>query len=104
MRLRSVLASILFAGCTIQASNPPPRYGYQQPPPTQQPPQQVQVQPPPIQPPVQQPPQPEPVYYDEPGNYDINVGFNGDIVWSIDVFYDQLDPYGTWYNDQTYGW
>ena len=25
-------------------------------------------------------------------------------VASIDVFYDQLDPYGTWYDDPTYGW
>ena len=23
---------------------------------------------------------------------------------SVDVFYDQLSPYGTWYDDPTYGW
>src|ERR1041385_9040583 len=109
MRLRSALASLLFAGCTIQSA-PPPQYGYQQQPPPnyqQPPPTQVVQQPPPVQtppPPVQQPPQPEPVYYDEPGSWDVNVGFAGDPVWSVDVFYDQLDPYGTWYNDPTYGW
>src|ERR1051326_6704569 len=46
MRLRSTLAAILFAGCTIQTQPPPPNYGYQN--------QQYQQQPPP--PPPQNPP------------------------------------------------
>src|SRR5262249_19050000 len=34
----------------------------------------------------------------------VNVNFNGDAVGNIDIFFDQLDPYGTWYDDPTYGW
>ncbi|HEX5060329.1 MAG TPA: DUF6600 domain-containing protein, partial [Kofleriaceae bacterium] len=105
-----------------QPSNPPPQYGYQQQQPGyqqpgyQQPPPPTQTQPPPTQPAVTQPPPPtqpepppppppaEPAYYDTPGSVNVNVSFQGDAVWNLDVFFDQLDPYGTWYDDQTYGW
>src|SRR5689334_11241952 len=113
MRLRKTLAALLFTGCVVQS--PPPRYGYQQQqpnyqqqPPTQQPPTQplpaTQPQPPPEPAPPQPQPPAEPAYYDVPGSFDVNVSVSGDAVWNLDVFFDQLDPYGTWYDDTTYGW
>src|SRR5450631_1474597 len=125
MRLK-LLAGILFAGCTIQ-NPPPPQYAqqqpqpgyqqpapqpYQQPAPQPQPQPQPTYQPPPPQPqPTYQAPAPPPppqadatVYYDEPTYDTVNVSVGGDAVPNVDVFYDQLDPYGTWYDDGTYGW
>src|SRR6185436_11166126 len=68
----------------------------QQPPP---PPPQQQPPPPPV---VQQTP-PAPVYtgpvYDT-----VNVSVTGNNVPSVDVFYNDLAPYGSWYDDPTYGW
>jgi hypothetical protein len=121
MRLR-LLAGILFVGCTVN-TQPAPQYGpgYQQQGYQQPPPQQPAYQPPPQQPPApEQPPQPPPpdqtaytppppptdvpVMYDEPTYDNVNVSLGGDAVPSVDVFYDQLDPYGTWYDDPTYGY
>src|SRR5439155_6764197 len=52
------------------------------------------------------PPQPvtETVYYDEPTYDTITVNAVAEAPSSVDVFYDQLDPYGTWYDDPSYGW
>src|SRR6185312_12156396 len=56
------------------------------------------VQPPPL---TDTTPPPD---YDDPAYDDDNAQVAGDAVPSVDVFYDQLDPYGTWYDDPTYGW
>lgn len=32
------------------------------------------------------------------------MSFQGDALTNLDVFFDQLDPYCTWYNEPTYGW
>jgi len=86
-----------------QYTQPAPQPNYQPPPPTYQPPT--------YQPPPQQttyvPPPPDtsqPTFYDEPVYDTVTVSLGGDAVPNVDVFYDQLDPYGTWYDDQTYGW
>ena len=34
----------------------------------------------------------------------VNVDVAGNDVPSVDVFYNDLAPYGTWYDDPTYGW
>src|SRR5262245_45858816 len=98
-------------GCTVHTYNPPPgQYGQQQqpPPPTyQQPDYQQQPPPPPPQqpppPPVAQQTPPAPVYtgpvYDT-----VSVSVTGNNVPSVDVFYNDLAPYGSWYDDPTYGW
>jgi hypothetical protein len=108
MRLCNVLVSLLVAGCLVPANNPP-QQASQSPPPE---PAQVRSysQPPPIIEPQSEPYQlpptrtTQPIYYDEPGYDTVNVNVTGDSVGSIDVFFDQLDPYGTWYDDPTYGW
>ena len=101
-----------------QPAPPPEQPAYQPPPPPQQPqppPQQVYQAPPPPQvvyqpeqpwtpppPPTEQTPPPD---YDDPVYDDDNsVQVAGDSVPNVDVFYDQLDPYGTWYDDPTYGY
>src|SRR5215831_16913016 len=119
MRLRSVLASLVMAGCVVPANNPPPQpqyYGPAQQPPAATPPapSPSPTPPPAYTPPPAPPPQPEPaytppqpsqpVYYDDPTYDTINVSVGGESVPSVDVFFDQLDPYGTWYDDPTYGW
>ena len=38
--------------------------------------------------------------YDEYGGYDAYGGYPVEVA----AFYDELDPYGTWYEDDTYGW
>src|SRR5690348_5255517 len=103
MRLR-LLASILFAGCTIQSA-PPQQYPQQQPYQVQQPPPQQttyqappqQPQPPPPdqtyqQPPPQQtytPPPPQPqqavTYYDTPTYDTVSYNASGDTVPNIDI-------------------
>ena len=121
MRLK-IASSLLIvgsvAGCYVQPYNPPPaQVGQNQPPPAQnQPPPADQQQPPPTYaeprygdapPPAQPPPPPaqpaQPVYtgpiYD---NVTVEVGGNN--VPSIDVFYNDLAPHGSWYSDPTYGW
>ena len=112
--------ALLVAAC-VPPSNPPPTY-YGPPPPQQaqpadpaQPePYQPQPQPEPYQPPAPAPapapPQPEPVAEpypppEGPVYVDIQAAdVAGDEVPTVEVFYDQLDPYGTWYDDRTYGW
>jgi hypothetical protein len=91
MRLRNVLVLLLIAGCLG-----PPESALAQP---YSPPQQASAT-------YWTPPEPsaQPVDYDEPGYATINVRVTGESVRSIDVFFDQLDPYGTWYDDPTYGW
>src|SRR5512144_2632364 len=118
VRMRTWLSSLLFAGCVVPANNPPPQYGYQPPPqyaqqdpPPAAPPQSDPYQPPPAQPPYQPPPPPPappppppPATYSDPTYSDLNVDVDGNDVPSVDVFYDQLAPHGTWYDDPTYGW
>src|SRR5262249_11658855 len=108
-------------GCYVQPYNPPPaQYGQaQQQPPAQQPPDQQPypqqpgyAPPPPAQPPppaVQAPPPPPPVQPATPvytgpvyDNYSGSVA--GNSVPSVDVFYSELAPMGSWYSDPTYGW
>src|SRR5688500_8090918 len=103
MRMRKWFCVVLLAGCTVQSS-PQPQYGYRQP--RQYP--QRQPEPP--------PPQPEPavVVYQPPATtyhepigplyIDVNFDLEGQSVPSIDVFYNELAPYGSWYDDKTFGW
>ena len=112
-------------GCYVRPYNPPPAqpgpsgeaqpapaapYDQTQPPPAEQPPPQqpyaqqpgwVGQPPPPSSPPA--PPASAPV--DSGPVYDtVNVRVAGSDVPSIDVFYNDLAPYGSWYSDPTYGW
>ncbi len=48
-------------------------------------------------------PPPAPTY-SGPIYEDVNVEVAGGNVPSIDVFYNDLAPHGSWYNDPTYGW
>lgn len=89
----SFLTSTLLAGCLVPATSPPAAYGDQPEPYT-----------PSSEPSPSPSPSPEPVYYDEPGYDTVDVDVVGQPVGTIDVFFDQLDPYGTWYDDPTYGW
>ncbi len=127
-----IVSSLLIVGsglgCYVQPYNPPPaQYGQVQPQPGPPPPQsQPQPQlydqqpaydqqpgyaPPPAeqQPPVAQPaplpaPPPSQPIYRGPSYDDVNVDVAGSNVPSVDVFYNDLAPYGSWYNDSTYGW
>ena len=133
-RMRSWLGALLLAGCVVPANNPPPQYYQQQPPPPQygqqdpqqplpqqypqqDPPQYAQRDPeqtppytpppPPADyqpPPPSQPPEPPPPTYSDPVYTNVDVEVAGNDVPSVDVFYDQLSPHGTWYDDPTYGW
>ena len=122
---RLLILSGCCLGCYVQPYNPPPAqpgpsgeaqpapaapYDQTQPPPAEQPPPQqpyaqqqgwVGQPPPPSSPPA--PPASAPVdsgpVYD-----DVNVEVAGSNVPSVDVFYNDLAPYGSWYNDSTYGW
>src|SRR5262245_5515565 len=104
----------LLAGCYVQPYNPPPTQVGQQPPPTQpaygqqQPPPAAPEQPayPPAQPAYPPPPPaaPPPVAYGQPVYEDLRVDLAGANVPSVDVFYAELAPYGTWYDDPKYGW
>ena len=132
MRLR-LLAGILFVGCTVN-TQPAPQYGpgyqqqgYQQPPPqqlrrtsrprnsrtyhrrTQQPPPQPSPRSAPPRsdlytPPPPPPPTDVPATYAEPVYNDVSHRSLVTAFPSLDVFYDELVPYGTWYDDPTYGW
>src|SRR5262245_40079923 len=121
-RMRLWLSALVLAGCVVRTSNPQPYY--QQPPPQyaqdpqpppqdpQQPPQVAQQDPPPSYdpppdyqpPPPTEPAEPPPPTYSDPIYTDLNVEAAGNDVPSVDVFYDQLSPHGTWYEDPTYGW
>src|SRR6478609_7212232 len=104
-------------GCYVQPYNPPPGQVGQAPPPaqtdpaqpydqSQPPPQQpgyAEQQPPPAPPPPPAAPPSTPVYTGP--TYDtVNVDVQGGNVPSVDVFYNDLAPYGSWYSDPTYGW
>src|SRR3954452_15869657 len=120
-------------GCYVQPYNPPPaQYGatQQETPPPGQTGQDGQPQPRPDQqqPPPDPSPQPPPTTYAQPSGWvgqpppaqpaappsapgdtgpvyeNVNVRVAGNDVPSIDVFYNDLAPYGSWYNDPTYGW
>ncbi|HWU88522.1 MAG TPA: DUF6600 domain-containing protein, partial [Kofleriaceae bacterium] len=127
MRRRTSIVglALLVAGCiptnpppsaSYGPPPPPPQPGYQEPQPGNQPAPQpgYQPEPPPPSPePYQPPPEPprspepvsEPYVPSGPVYVDINAGdVAGEEVPAIDVFYDQLDPYGSWYDDRTYGW
>src|SRR6185295_3364623 len=120
MRMKIASSLLLLGssiGCYVQPYNPPPaQVGQQQPPPAQdqQPPptyQQPDYQQPPPPPPQQQPPPPPVVQQTPPAPvytgpvYDtVNVSVTGNNVPSVDVFYNDLAPYGSWYDDPTYGW
>jgi hypothetical protein len=112
MRSCNVLVSLLVAGCVVPASQSPlPESPQVSQSPAQESAQvEAYWQPQPIIKPQSEPYQPPPpqtlqtVYYDEPGYDTVNVNATGEAVGSIDVFYDQLDPYGTWHDDATYGW
>src|SRR3954471_18471991 len=120
-------------GCYVQPYNPPPaQYGatQQETPPPGQTGQDGQPQPPPDQqpPPPDPSPPPAPTTYAQPSGWvgqpppaqpaappsapvdtgpvyeNVNVRVAGNDVPSIDVFYNDLAPYGSWYNAPTYGW
>src|SRR4029078_3320426 len=104
-------------GCYVQPYNPPPAqvgqtqqpapYDQTQPPPDQQPPPQpgyAEQQPPPA-PPRPPPAAPPPAsVYTGPTYDNVTVDVTGSNVPSIDVFYNDLAPYGSWYNDPNYSW
>src|SRR5438105_12860913 len=124
MRLK-IASSLLIVGsgfgCYVQPYNPPPaQYGQAQPQPGQPPPQpqsddqQAGYAPPPQpqpydqQPPVAQPapppaPPPSQPSYAGPIYDDVKVDVAGNNVPSVDVFYNDLAPYGSCYNDPTSG-
>src|SRR4051812_39560637 len=134
MRLKIVSSLLIVGcglGCYVQPYNPPPAQYGQVPPQPGPPPAEAQPQaydqqqpayaqqpgyapPPQQQPPVAQPaplpapPPSQPSYsgpsYGGPTYDDVKVDVAGSNVPSIDVFYNDLAPYGSWYNDSTYGW
>src|SRR6266496_3605885 len=116
-------------GCYVQPYNPPPAQygatqqetpqpgqdGRPQPPSDQPTPSPGPSQPPPPtsaqpsgwvgQPPPAQPAAPPSAPVDAGPVYEnVNVRVAGNDVPSIDVFYNDLAAYGSWYNDPTYGW
>ena len=121
MRVESTTALLLLGGCLscyVQPYNPPPAQpGQATAAPAQPPPDQyAQPQPPPDQQPAYTEqatytPPPAPVavqasaaVYSGPTYDTVNVSVAGSDVPSVDVFYNDLAPYGSWYNDPTYGW
>src|SRR5262245_51807544 len=96
-------------GCYVQPYTPPPaQYGQATPPPDQQPPPAQQPYPqqpeyaspaPEQPPPVAQPTPPQQPTYTGPSYDNFNGNVPGSSVPSIDVFYSDLAPYGTWYQD-----
>src|SRR5262245_22824065 len=114
MRVRNTSTLLIFpgvvVGCYVQPYNPPPQqYGQAQPQPAQpqpQPPPQPDYAPPPAQPAPPPPPpaQPPAPTYSGPIYDEVHVDVAGSNVPSIDVFYTDLAPYGSWYDDPTYGW
>src|SRR5512138_618456 len=134
MRLRPiVLASLAIVGCSredrtsrddhqqpSQPSQPSPAQQQPQPPPAESAESiapQAEPLPPPLAPepaapaatvpkPATPPPPPTIAYptYDEPAVVAVAEPVVGEPVANVDVFFDQLEPYGTWYDDPTYGW
>src|SRR5262249_45433826 len=117
IRMTTWLSALVVTGCVVQPipgpqyqqQPPPPQYAQQdpqaqpppgEPPPPSQPPDQPYQPPPPPAPPAE----PPPASYGDPVYTDVNVEVAGNDVPSVDVFYDQLSPYGTWYDDPTFGW
>ncbi|HEX8106389.1 MAG TPA: DUF6600 domain-containing protein, partial [Kofleriaceae bacterium] len=102
------MSAVVATGCVVQPipgpryQQPPPQYAQQDPqgPPPSEPPPEQPYQPPPPQQPAELPP----ASYSDPVYTDVNVEVAGNDVPSVDVFYDQLSPYGTWYDDPSYGW
>lgn len=86
MRPRSPGMLIVVAGC-LGTSSTPPHYPYQQAAQGSDPSRSAQA-----------------LVYDEPGYVTIDANPAGDAVGSLDVFYAELEPYGIWYDDPTYGW
>src|SRR6476659_9988155 len=94
-RMRSWFCCLVLAGCIVPANNPPPSPGMYGTPP----PQPYQPPPPPVSytpPPPAQPPEPPPPTYSDPVYVDTSVEVSGNDVPNVDVFYDQLSPYGVW--------
>src|SRR5499427_864354 len=98
-------------GCYVQPANPPPATYGQAPPPEAPPTANPYPQQPTYAPPPEQPaPPPAPAAPPSPPTYSGPVydNYNGNVVGSsvpsVDVFYNDLQPYGSWYQDPTYGW
>ncbi|MBA2538545.1 MAG: hypothetical protein H0V17_02830, partial [Deltaproteobacteria bacterium] len=107
MRSKHWLLSLFLAGCSpVVVSSPPPRYPQQRPVYTEPQPE------PPTQPQPYVPPVVDDQYTDEdeyepsigPVYVDVQSEPEGSSVPSVDVFYEELDPYGSFYDDPTYGW
>ena len=117
-------AALAFAsGCYVTPAPPPPAgppaYGSGYPPPQDQTPSPTpptydpgypapsQAPPPPPPPPPAYPPAPAPVAATPdygPSYADVSAVPPGSNVRSVDVFYNELTPYGSWYDDPSYGW
>src|SRR5262252_1959599 len=98
-------------GCYVQPANPPPATYGQAPPPEAPPTANPYPQQPTYAPPPEQPaPPPAPAAPPSPPTYSGPVydNYNGNVVGSsvpsVDVFYNDLQPYGSWYQDPSYGW
>jgi len=116
MRLK-ILPAFLLAACTATVTTAPPPVvtvtaQTQTPPPEQHPvvvqkvePTPVVVEPPPA-PPTPPPPPAEPVEvtYSDPVYEDVSVAVDGTDIPTVDIFYSELAPYGSWYDDPSYGW
>ena len=97
MRTRTLLFAILFGGCVV----PPAQSNYyNQPQYTQQPGGEQQPQDPydNAAPVAQAPERPT-----GPEYIDVQTAPEGSEVPAIEVFYDQLEQHGSWYDDPTYG-
>ena len=80
-------------GGVVVTAQPAPQPAYVEPQPAT-----VVVTTAPPAPPAEPPPAPAPVYIEvaaEPA---------GAVVPGVEQFYDKLAPFGTWYNDPSYGW
>jgi hypothetical protein len=100
MRL-TIASTMLFAGCYVTAPPQHPTTPQQQYPSSDQtPPAPPLVSEPSLAPPIPQ----TRAIPSEPVYADVNVGVAGSSVPSVDVFYTELAPYGSWYDDPKYGW
>src|SRR5690242_10929530 len=82
-RLRTTLASLVLAGFAVPAYSAPART--------------VAYTPPTFSASID-------VGYDAPTYDTVNIAPAGQDVPDISVFFDELAPYGSWYDDATYGW
>src|SRR5579862_6984035 len=105
MRKLMFVSAMLWAGCYVQPAQPyyPPYQ--QQPAPGQQP---VATAPAPVPTPAPTPtappaPAPAPDTYG-PQYVDVSAAPSGDTIPGVETFYDALSPYGTWYDDPSFGW